>query len=228
MRNDVYDYTNTGAVSQSSVLRKTYALLAASFIPCALGAYAAAATGFNLAALGGRWMGLIAMFVFFYGMIFLIERNRYSNTGAALLMVFTFGMGALISPLLQYSLNIPGGSALVGTAAVMTAAVFAVMSLMARSNKVNTQGLGRFLTIGVIVLMIAVVANLFLQLPALSLTIAAGFVIFSSLMIMWQTRAVIEGGETSHISAALTIFISIYNLFSSLLQILLSFAGSDD
>lgn len=228
MRNDVYDYTNTGAVSQSSVLRKTYALLAASFIPCALGAYAAAATGFNLAALGGRWMGLIAMFAFFYGMIFLIERNRYSNTGAALLMVFTFGMGALISPLLQYSLNIPGGGALVGTAAVMTAAVFAVMSLMARSNKVNTQGLGRFLTIGVIVLMIAVVANLFLQLPALSLTIAAGFVIFSSLMIMWQTRAVIEGGETSHISAALTIFISIYNLFSSLLQILLSFAGSDD
>ncbi len=228
MRNDVYDYTNTGAVSQSSVLRKTYALLAASFIPCALGAYAAAATGFNLAALGGRWMGLIAMFAFFYGMIFLIERNRYSNTGAALLMVFTFGMGALISPLLQYSLNIPGGGALVGTAAVMTAAVFAVMSLMARSNKVNTQGLGRFLTIGVIVLMIAVVANLFLQLPALSLTIAAGFVIFSSLMIMWQTRAVIEGGETSHISAALTIFISIYNLFSSLLQILLSFAGGDD
>ena len=92
----------------------------------------------------------------------------------------------------------------------------------------NTQGLGRFLTIGVIVLMIAVVANLFLQLPALSLTIAAGFVIFSSLMIMWQTRAVIEGGETSHISAALTIFISIYNLFSSLLQSLLSFAGGDD
>ncbi|WP_274585157.1 Bax inhibitor-1 family protein [Neisseria leonii] len=229
MRNDVYDYTGSRTVSQSSVLRKTYALLAASFVPCALGAYAAAATGFNLAAVGGnRWIGLIAMFAFFYGMIFLIERNRYSNLGAGLLMVFTFGMGALISPLLQYSLNISGGSALVGTAAVMTAAVFAVMSLMARSDKVNTQSLGRFLTIGVIVLMIAIVANLFLQLPALSLTIASGFVVFSSLMIMWQTRTVIEGGETSHISAALTIFISIYNLFSSLLQILLSFAGNDD
>ncbi|MFP5073997.1 Bax inhibitor-1 family protein [Neisseria sp. WLZKY-1] len=229
MQNDVYDYTNPAGVQRSTVLRKTYGLLALSFIPCALGAFAAAATRFNVYALtGNRWAGFIAVLAFFYGMIFLIEKNRYSNVGAGLLMVFTFGMGALISPLLQYSLGIPGGAGLVGTAALMTAAIFGVMSVMAQKANINTNALGRFLTIGAIVLMIAVIANFALGIPALGLAIAGGFVVFSSIMIMWQTRTVIEGGEDSHISAALSIFISLYNLFSSLLHILLSLAGSDD
>ena len=206
MQNDVYDYTNPAGVQRSTVLRKTYGLLALSFIPCALGAFAAAATRFNVYALtGNRWAGFIAVLAFFYGMIFLIEKNRYSNVGAGLLMVFTFGMGAL-----------------------MTAAIFGVMSMMAQKANINTNALGRFLTIGAIVLMIAVIANFALGIPALGLAIAGGFVVFSSIMIMWQTRTVIEGGEDSHISAALSIFISLYNLFSSLLHILLSLAGSDD
>ena len=87
--------------------------------------------------------------------------------------------------------------------------------------------LGRFLTVGAVILMVAVVANLFLGIPALALTISAGFVLFGSLMIMWQVRTVIDGGEDSHISAALTLFISLYNIFSSLLNILLSLNGDD-
>lgn len=87
--------------------------------------------------------------------------------------------------------------------------------------------LARFLTVGAVILMVAMVANLFLSIPALALTISAGFVLFSSLMIMWQVRTVIDGGEDSHISAALTIFISLYNIFSSLLHILLSLNGDD-
>lgn len=230
MQHDVYDYTNPAmGVQRNSVLRKTYGLLAASFIPCALGAFAAAATGFNLFSLtGNRWAGIIAFFAFFYGMVFLIEKNRYSNVGAGLLMVFTFGMGALISPLLQYSLSIPGGANLVATAALMTAAVFGVMSVMARKANIDTNALGRFLSVGGVILMIAVVANLFLQMPVFGLAIAGAFVFFSSLVIMWQVRTVIEGGEDSHISAALTIFISLYNIFQSLLHILLSLAGNDD
>ena len=109
----------------------------------------------------------------------------------------------------------------------MTAAVFFTMAAMARRTNMNMNSLGRFLTVGAVVLMIAVVANMFLQIPALSLTISSGFVLFSSLLIMWQIRSVIDGGETSHISAALTIFISIYNIFSSLLNILLSLGGED-
>ena len=230
MQNDVYDYTNPAAgVQRSSVLRKTYGLLALSFIPCALGAFAAAATGFNIyGASGNRWIGFAIVLAFFYGMIFLIEKNRYSNVGAGLLMVFTFGMGGLISPLLQYSLGIPGGAGLVGTAAVMTAAIFGIMSFTAHKASFNTQSLSRFMMIGAVVLMIGVVANFIFHIPMLGLAIAGGFAVFSSLAIMWQTRVVIEGGEDSHISAALSIFISIYNLFSSLLQILLALAGSDD
>ncbi|MDO4997310.1 MAG: Bax inhibitor-1 family protein [Neisseria sp.] len=228
MQHDVYQ-NQTAVQNQNSVLRKTYGLLGLSFIPCALGAFVAASTGFNLyTATGNRWIGFIAVLVFFYGMVFMIERNRYSNVGAALLMVFTFGMGVLISPLLQYSLSIQGGAGLVGTAALMTAAVFAVMSIIAHKANVNLRGLGNFLTVGAIVLMVGIVAQMFMQLPALSLVLAGGFVVFSSLMIMFQVRQIIEGGEDSHISAALSIFISLYNLFSSLLQILLSFAGNDD
>ncbi|STZ76902.1 Bax inhibitor-1/YccA family protein [Bergeriella denitrificans] len=228
MQNDVYDYTQTGAVQQNEVLRKTYNLLALSFLPAAAGAFISGQSGFNImAALGGGWMGIIAVFAFFYGMCFLIERNRYSNTGVALLMVFTFGMGVMISPLLQYALNFNNGAQIVGIAAAMTAAVFFTMAAMARRTNVNMSSLGRFLTVGAVILMVAVVANLFLNIPALSLTISAGFVLFSSLMIMFQVRQVIDGGEDSHISAALTIFISIYNIFSSLLRILLAFNNDE-
>ena len=137
-------------------------------------------------------------------------------------------MGGLISPLLQYGLGIPGGAGLVGTAAVMTAAIFGIMSFTAHKASFNTQSLSRFMMIGAVVLMIGVFANFIFHIPMLGLAIAGGFAVFSSLAIMWQTRVVIEGGEDSHISAALSIFISIYNLFSSLLQILLALAGSDD
>lgn len=228
MQNDVYDYTSTGSVSQNTVLQKTYRLLGLSFIPAALGAFISSQMGFSLyAMMGGRWMSFIVLMVFFYGMVFMIEKNRYNNTGATLLMVFTFGMGVLISPTLQYALNLAGGAQIVGIAAVMTAAVFFTMAAMARRTNVNMSSLGRFLTVGAVILMVAIIANLFMQIPALSLTISAGFVLFSSLMIMFQVRQVIEGGEDSHISAALSIFISLYNIFSSLLHILLSLSNDD-
>ncbi|MCS4534223.1 Bax inhibitor-1/YccA family protein [Neisseria montereyensis] len=231
MQNDVYDYTQapgTGAVQKNTVLRKTYGLLGLSFIPCAAGAFISSQTGFNLYSMfNNRWASFAIVLAFFYGMCFLIEKNRYSNVGATLLMVFTFGMGILISPLLQYSLSVSNGPQIVGIAAVMTAAIFFTMAAMARRTKANMNSLGRFLMAGAVVLMIAVVANMFFQIPALALTISAGFVLFSSLLIMWQIRTIIDGGETSHISAALTIFISIYNIFSSLLNILLALAGED-
>lgn len=231
MQHDVYDYTQPaapGAVQKNTVLRKTYGLLGLSFIPCAIGAAASTQLGFNLFSMfGNRWIGLAVFFGFFYGMNFLIEKNRYNNLGAVLLMVFTFGMGVLISPMLQYTLSFSNGAQIVGIAAAMTAAVFFTMAALARRAQTDMNALGRFLMVGAVVLMVGVAANLFLSIPALGLTISAGFVIFSSLLIMWQVRSVIDGGETSHISAALTIFISIYNIFSSLLNIFTSLAGED-
>lgn len=227
--NNMTDYTQVGQMSvsqQETVLRKTYGLLALSFLPCAAGAYVSMM--FNpLAMLGGRWVSIAVFFAFFYGMCWLIEKNRYSNTGAALLMGFTFGMGVMLGPILQYSAKFSNGAQLVVLAALMTAGVFFTMAALARRASFNTNSLGRFLAVGGVILMIGVVANLFFQAPVFSLVLSAAFALFSSLLIMWQVRNVLEGGEDSHISAALTIFISIYNVFSSLLRLLLSFAGEE-
>ena len=228
MQNDVYDYTSQGSVAKNTVLQKTYRLLGLSFIPAIAGAFFSAKTGFNIFAMfGSYWVALAAFFGFFYGMTFLIEKNRYSNVGAALLMVLTFGLGFTLGPILNYSLALSNGIQLIGIAAVMTAAVFLSMAAMAKSPTFQTNSIARFVTVGFVVAAIAMVASFFLQIPALSLTVSALFVIVSSVLIMWQVRVIIEGGEDSHISAALTLFVAIYNIFTGLLRLLLAFAGED-
>ena len=221
------DYSKIGQniSAQEILLSKTYKLLAWSFVPCAVGALAGMFVN-PFMMISNYWIAVIVFFAFFYGMYFLIEKNRYSNTGAILLMVFTFGMGLMMAPLLAYAAHINGGK-LVAVAAAMTAAIFFAMSAMARRAHINTHAMGKFLTIGAIVIMTGVVANLFLKMSVLSLALSGLFVIFSSLIIMWQVRHVIDGGEDSHISAALTIFIAIYNLFTSLLRILIALSGED-
>ena len=227
MNEPVQHYSNDAQLAHQEVLlQKTYSLLAWSFLPAAAGALVSMV--FNpLAMVGNYWVAVGAMFAFFYGMCFAIEKNRYSQTGVVLLMVFTFGMGVFLGPLLSVAQMFSNGGQLIAVAAAMTAGVFFPMAALARRANINTNALGRFLAVGGVVLMIGVVANLFLQMPVVSLTISGVFVVFSSLVIMWQVRTVLEGGEDSHISAALTIFISIYNIFSSLLRLLLAFAGED-
>lgn len=230
MSYDVKDFTRTGsAVSpQEELLQKTYGLLAWSFVPCAAGAFVGMMYGMRMfRALGSPIAIFVATMAFFYGMCFLIEKNRHSQMGVNLLMVFTFGMGVMMGPLLNASGQFVNGGKLVAIAALMTAGGFFTMSALARRGNFNNNALGGFLSMGVVVLMIGVVANFFFALPWLSLTLSAMFVIVSALMIMWQVRNILDGGEDSHVSAALTIFISIYNLFSSILRLLLAFAGEE-
>ena len=230
MSYDVKDFTRTGsAVSpQEELLQKTYGLLAWSFVPCAAGAFVGMMYGMRMfRALGSPIAMFVATMAFFYGMCFLIEKNRHSQMGVNLLMVFTFGMGVMMVPLLNASGQFVNGGKLVAIAALMTAGGFFTMSALARRGNFNNNALGGFLNMGVVVLLIGVVANFFFALPWLSLTLSAMFVIVSALMIMWQVRNILDGGEDSHVSAALTIFISIYNLFSSILRLLLAFAGEE-
>ncbi len=230
MSYDVKDFTRTGsAVSpQEELLQKTYGLLAWSFVPCAAGAFVGMMYGLRLfRALGSPIAIFVATMAFFYGMCFLIEKNRHSQMGVNLLMVFTFGMGVMMGPLLNASGQFVNGGKLVAIAALMTAGGFFTMSALARRGNFNNNALGGFLNMGVVVLLIGVVANFFFALPWLSLTLSAMFVIVSALVIMWQVRNILDGGEDSHVSAALTIFISIYNLFSSILRLLLAFAGEE-
>lgn len=221
-------YQSAGwAEARNKVLRNTYGLLGLSMIPTIMGALIGANMSFAFLA-ASPIMGMIGIMVVFYGLVFAIEKNRYNSAGIFLMLGFTFLMGLLLGPLLQVALRLSHGSQLIMIAGGATAAVFLVMATIATTTKRNLTGLGNFLGVGAIVLMVAIVANIFMQLPALQLTLSAAFAFFSSLMILWQVKQVVDGGETSYISAALSIYISIYNLFTSLLQLLMAFSGDRD
>jgi modulator of FtsH protease len=214
------------ALRQHKVLRNTYMLLALSLIPTVIGA----AIGTNIDLGFMRTSPIISLFAIlgiFYGWIYAIERNKESALGVVLLLGFTMFLGLLLGPLLHRVLGFRNGTELVMMAAGGTAAVFFVMAAIASSTKRDFSGMANFLTVGAVIIMLAVVANAFLASPMLYVVLIGAFVLFSSLMILWQVNTIVRGGETNYISATLSLYISIYNLFSSLLQ-LLGLGGSSD
>ena len=214
------------ALQQHKVLRNTYMLLALSLIPTVIGA----AIGTNLDLSFMRTspvLSLVAILGIFYGWIYAIERNKDSALGVVLLLGFTLFMGLLLGPLLHRVLGFRNGTELVMMAAGGTAAVFFVMAGIASSTKRDFSGMTNFLTVGAVIIMLAVVANAFIASPMLYLVLVGAFVLFSSLMILWQVNTIVRGGETNYISATLSLYVSIYNLFSSLLQLLGLGGGSD-
>jgi len=214
------------ALQQHKVLRNTYMLLALSLIPTIIGA--AIGTNVDLSFMRtSPMLSFVAILAIFYGWIYAIERNKESSLGVVLLLGFTLFLGLLLGPLLHRVLGFKNGTELVMMAAGGTAAVFFVMAGIASSTKRDFSGLGSFLTVGAVIIMLGVVASMFMASPILYLVILGAFVLFSSLMILWQVNAIVRGGETNYVSATLTLYISIYNLFSSLLQ-LLGLGGSND
>ena len=211
---------------QRKVLRNTYMLLALTLVPTAIGATLGANLDLSFMR-SSPIVSLIAILAIFYGWIWAIEKNRDSAAGVGLLLGFTLFLGVLLGPLLQKVLGMRDGAQLVTMAAAGTTAVFFVMAGIATTTKRDLSGLGNFLTIGAVVLMLAVVANAFFANGAAHLAIVAAFVLFSSLVILWQVNQIVRGGETNYISATLSLYIAVYNLFSSLLQ-LLGFGGNSD
>jgi len=215
------------AIRQHRVLRNTYWLLALSLIPTVIGA--AIGTNLDLGFMrSSPILSFFAILAVFYGWIFAIERNRNSSLGVGLLLGFTLFLGLLLGPLFQRVLGFANGIQLVMLAFGGTAAVFFVMAGIATTTKRDLSSLGNFLAVGGVVIMLAVIANVFFQNMTAYLVILAAFVLFSSLVILWQVNNVVRGGETNYVSATLTLYISIYNLFSSLLQLLGIFGGSRD
>ncbi|MFM9970067.1 MAG: Bax inhibitor-1 family protein, partial [Burkholderiales bacterium] len=185
----------TVATSQHRVLRNTYLLLALSMIPTVIGA----ALGTNLDLSFMRSSPILSFFAvlgIFYGWVFMIEKNRESFTGVWLMLGFTLFLGVLLGPLLQKVLGLRNGVSLVMMAAGGTAAIFAVMAGVASTSKRDFSGLGNFLMVGCIVIMLAVVANVFIESPVFHLVLLGGFVLLSSLMILWQVNSIVRGGET--------------------------------
>ncbi len=225
--NNVPGIAQERSLQQNRVLRNTYWLLAITLIPTAIGA--ALGANLNLSFLRTNpIISFVVILAVFYGWIFAIEKNRDSGLGVALLLGFTFFLGLLLGPLLQSVLGLRNGAQLVMMAAGGTAAVFFGLSAVASSTKRDFSNLTKFLFVGFIVIMLAVVANLFFASPVLHLAILGAFIIFSSLIILWQINSIVRGGETNYVSATLTLYVAIYNVFSSLLQLLGIFGGDRD
>ena len=219
--------TNDAALQQQSVLRNTYLLLALTLIPTGIGALIGVNLNFGFMRASPIVSSLVLMAVIF-GMFFAIEKNRNSGLGVILLFGLTFFLGIVLGPLLQVALGLRNGGQLVGLAAGGTAIVFFAMAGIATVSRRDFGFLNNFLMVGGIVVMLGVLANIFIASPALQLTICAGFVLFSSAMILWQISQLVRGGETNYVSATLTLYMSIYNLFTSLLQLLMALTGTRD
>ncbi len=214
-------------VQQQRVLRNTYLLLALSLIPTGIGALVGINLNFGFMRASPIVSSLVLMAAI-YGMFFAIEKNRDSGLGVALLLALTFGLGVLLGPLLQVALGLSNGGQLVALAAGGTAAVFFAMAGIATVTRKDFGFLTNFLAVGGIIIMLAVVANIFFASPVMHLTICGAFVLFSSAMILWQVSRIVQGGETNYVSATLTLYMSVYNLFTSLLQLLMAFTGNRD
>lgn len=225
-QSNMYQMAAPSLEIRQQVLRNTYMLLALSMIPTAIGAMIGINLSFSFLA-ASPIMGSLLLMGGMYFMMFMVMKNKETFAGVVWLMAFTFLMGLLLGPLLSFALRIPNGANLILLAAVLTSAVFFVMTAIAFTVKKELSFLTNFLAVGGVVLFIAIIASMFLRMPGFYLMICGGFVIFSSLMILWQVNQIVRGGETNYISATLSIYISLYNLFTSLLQIILAFSGND-
>lgn len=215
------------SVAQNRVLRNTYLMLSLTMIPTLIGALIGMQLNFGIMRTNPI-MSFVVILAVFYGMVFAIEKNKDSGLGVALLLAFTFMMGLLLAPLLQTALGLSNGGQIIAMAAAGTGVAFFGMAAIATVTKRDFSFLGKFLMVGVIVAMIAIVANVFLQMPALSLTISAVVILLSTMIILYTLSGIINGGETNYVSATLSLYISIYNIFSSLVQLLMAFTGNRD
>lgn len=214
-----------GEVVRNRVLRNTYWLLALSLIPTVLGAAVGLYTGLNQVMALSPIFTTVLFLAGAFGLMFLIERNRDSSVGVALLLAFTFFMGIMLSRLLGFVMGMSNGSQLIMTAFGGTAVVFASMATLASTIKRDLSGMQKWLFIGAIVILVAALANMFLQLPALMLTVSVlAVVIFSAFMLV-DLQRVINGGETNYVSATLAIYLDVYNVFANLLMLLGIFGG---
>ena len=210
---------------RNRVLRNTYGLLALSMIPTVAGAWLGLALGINSILTPG--IGLIVFLVGAYGFIFAIEKNKNSAAGVPILLAFTFFMGLMLSRLVGVVLGMNNGAGLVMTAFAGTAGIFGGMALLSSIIKRDLSSMGKWLFIGAIMLLVAGLANFFIQSSALMLTLAVLAIGIFSAFILYDLKRVKDGEETNYITATLGVYLSLYNVFQSLLA-LLGIGGSSD
>lgn len=212
------------ALEQNRVLRNTYLLLALSMVPTAIGALVGVQMKFSFLA-GSPFLAFMLFLGVAWGFMWGIEKNKNSGLGVVLLLAFTFFMGLMLSRILQVSLGFTNGASLIALAAAGTTAIFVTLAGIATVTKKDFSAIGKFLFVGVVVLLLAIIANIFFQIPALALTISAVAVLLFSAYILYDVSRIVTGGETNYVSATLALYLDIYNVFVSLLNLLLAFTG---
>jgi modulator of FtsH protease len=213
------------ASERNRVLRNTYWLLALSMVPTVLGAWIGVQTGIARAMSPG--IGLVVFLVGAFGFMFAIEKFKNSAAGVPVLLAFTFFMGLMLSRLVSVVLA-TSGPGVVMTAFGGTAAIFFAMASLSSIIKRDLGSMGKFLTVGALMLLVALIANFFIQSGALMITLSVlGMGIFTA-FILYDLKRVKDGHETNYITATLGVYLSIYNVFQFLLALLGIGGGSDD
>lgn len=218
-----YDVTST----RHRVLRNTYWLLALSMIPTVLGAWLGVQFQFAFFP-ASPFVGMIVFLAIAFGFFYAIEKTKNSGLGVALLLGFTFFMGLMLSRLISHTLGFSNGGTLIMMAFGGTAAILGVMATIATVSKHDFSGIGKWLFIGLLVIIVASIANIWLQLPALQLTISVVAIGIFSAFILYDVQRIINGGETNYVTATLSIYLSVYNIFANLLSLLGIFGGERD
>ncbi len=223
-----YDAVQDVAVGAESqrVLRNTYMLLALTMVPTVIGAW----VGIQFASvmMASPIVTFVVMLGGIIGLQFGIAKYRNSGVGVALLLLMTGLFGVFLGPLLNVALSMSNGVQLVGYAAAGTGLIFFAMGAVAQSIKRDLSFMGKFLFVGMIALLLAIVANMFLQIPALALTISTLVIVVFSLYLVYDLQRIIRGGETNYVMATTGVYISLLNIFSSLLHLLMAFSGERD
>jgi modulator of FtsH protease len=219
-----YDLSGTTQAVRHRVLRNTYWLLAISMIPTVLGAFVGVTMNIPMPA---GMMGFLLFMAVAFGFIYAIEKTKDSAAGVGFLLGFTFFMGLMLTPLLRHTLGYSNGGSLIMTAFGGTACIFAVMASVATVSKRDFSMMGKWLMAGVLVLILASIANIFLNMSALSIVVSVMAVGIFSAFILYDVQRIVNGGETNYITATLAIYLDVYNIFTSLLS-LLGLGGSRD
>ncbi|MEY2892099.1 MAG: hypothetical protein RJA98_2007 [Pseudomonadota bacterium] len=222
------DATLVGASveQRNRVLRNTYWLLALSMVPTVLGAWLGVSTGFGRALSSG--LGMVAFMVGAFGFMFAIEKTKNSAAGVPVLLAFTFFMGLMLSRLVGSVLGLANGASLIMMAFAGTGAIFLGMASLSTVIKRDLSSMGKFLFIGMIMLLVAGIANIFIQSSALMITLSVIAIGIFSAFILHDLKRVQDGEETNYITATLGVYLSLYNVFQNLLALFGIFGGRDD
>ena len=214
------------AAERNRVMRNTYMLLALSMIPTVLGAWLGVATGLTRAM--SPLVGLIVFMAGAFGFMFAIEKTKNSAAGVPVLLGFTFFMGLMLSRLIGAVLGLSNGASLIMTAFAGTAGVFTVMASLSTVIKRDLSGMGKWLFVGALAIMIGGIINVFVGSTAMFATIATLAILIFSAYLLYDLKNIVDGGETNYITATLAVYLDLFNIFQSLLSLLGIFGGERD